>query len=66
MKNFKKLSRGNLRQIAGGGPGGKPLQSPDGGYYCLPSQGQLCLVGCTPTCVNGACNISMCLDINPV
>lgn len=65
MKNIKRLSRENLKQINGGGPQSQPLQSPEGGYYCLPSQGQLCQVGCTPTCVNGACNISMCLDINP-
>lgn len=66
MKNIQKLSRENLKQINGGGPRTQPIQSPEGGYYCLPSQGQLCLVGCTPTCVNGACNISMCLDINPL
>ncbi len=63
MKNIKKLSRENLKQIGGGGVRDKPLQSPDGAYYCLPSQGQLCLEGCTPTCVNGACYRSMCLDI---
>ncbi|MCS3868164.1 hypothetical protein J3D55_001080 [Chryseobacterium ginsenosidimutans] len=65
MKNIKKLSRENLRQITGAGQS-QPIQSPDGGYYCLRTQGQLCLVsGCTPMCVNGACHISMCLDINP-
>lgn len=65
MKNMKKLSRENLRQI-GGGINTNPQISPDGTYYCLRTQGQLCVVsGCTPMCVNGACNISMCLDINP-
>lgn len=65
MKNIKRLSRENLKQISGGIIRDQPIKSPDGGYYCLPSQGQLCLVGCTPMCVNGACNISMCLDIYP-
>lgn len=65
MKNIKKLSRENLKLITGAGRESQPIQSLDGGYYCLRSQGQLCLVGCTPTCVNGACHISMCLDVNP-
>ncbi|WP_262712156.1 hypothetical protein [Chryseobacterium hagamense] len=38
MKNMKKLSGENLRQIAGGGPGGKLLQSLMEGIVHLPSQ----------------------------
>lgn len=66
MRNIKKLSRENLKQITGAGPRDTPIQSPDGTLYCLPSQGQMCVVsGCSPSCVQGPCRISTCLDIYP-
>ncbi|MFN1219287.1 bacteriocin-like protein [Chryseobacterium kwangjuense] len=66
MKNIKRLSRENLKQITGAGPRSQPIQSPDGTYYCLPSQGQMCAVnGCTATCVQGPCHLTACFDINP-
>ncbi|MGG5208698.1 bacteriocin-like protein [Chryseobacterium sp. MIQD13] len=65
MKNIKKLSRENLKQINGGGVRDQPIISPDGTLYCLPSQGQLCSVGCTATCVQGPCHLEACFDVNP-